>query len=324
MYEAKIIGTGSFVPEQIITNDMLSNIVETTDEWIASRTGIRKRRISTGENTSEIASKAAKEALKDAKITPDKVDLIIVATITPDSFMPSTACLVQKEIGAYNATCFDISAACSGFIYALNTGFQFIRSGQSKTILIIGADTNSKILDWSDRSTCVLFGDGAGAVVLQRSTEKGLISFYTGSNGRGDELLSCPGAHMNHPFMDATKEEQSIMHMNGKEVYRFSTTIVPQSIEMVLNNGAYTNEDIKYYVLHQANARIMDAVAKKMGIDINKFYKNIQDYGNTTAATIPIALNEMNQKRIIKKDDLLVLVGFGGGLTWGSVLLQWK
>lgn len=323
MNEVQIIGTGSCVPAQIITNDHLSNIVETNDEWISSRTGIKERRISGGESTATLASGAAKRALEDAGISPEEIDLIIVATMTPDYFMPSTACLVQKEIEAFNATCFDLSGACTGFLYALNTGFQFIRAGQSNTALIIGADTYSKILDWSDRSTCVLFGDGAGAVVLQKSKDKGIISTYTGSDGRGDTLLTCPAVANNNPFSLVVDSPKSLVSMNGKEVFRFATTIVPKSIEEVLNHSAYTKEDIKYYILHQANARMMDLISKKMNIDIEKFYKNIERYGNTSAGSIPIALDEMNQKGMLQKGDLLILVGFGGGLTWGSALLQW-
>ncbi|WP_058485883.1 beta-ketoacyl-ACP synthase III [Defluviitalea phaphyphila] len=324
MHEVQIIGTGSFVPEKVITNDDLSKIVETSDEWIFSRTGIKERRISTKEDTSHLAVKAAQKALKNSEISKEDIDLIIVATMTPDYFMPSTACLVQKEIGAVNATCFDVSGACTGFIYALNTGFQYIRTGQSKIALIIGADTYSKILDWSDRSTCVLFGDGAGAVVLKQSTKKGIISIYTGSDGTGDKLLTCPAVSLNNPFAENIEAKKSVVSMNGKEVYRFATTIVPRSIEKVLENTIYKKEDIDHYILHQANARMMDVIAKKMDISIDKFYKNIDKYGNTSAGSIPIAIDEMNHKSILKKDDLLILVGFGGGLTWGSVLLQWN
>ena len=262
MNEVQIIGTGSYVPAQIITNDHLSTIVETNDEWISSRTGIKERRISKGETTSALASGAAKKALEDAGISPETIDLIIVATMTPDYFMPSTACLVQKEIKAYNATCFDLSAACSGFLYALNTGYQFIRSGQSNTALIIGADTYSKILDWSDRGTCVLFGDGAGAVVLQKCENKGIIAMYTGSDGRGDTLLTCPAVAI--IVLSVRQLTPKIRSFHGwKEVFRFATTIVPKCIEEVLKSSSYTTEDIKYYVLHQANARMMDLISKK-------------------------------------------------------------
>lgn len=324
MYEVRIIGTGSFLPQQIIKNDSLSDLVDTNDEWISTRTGIKERRISSGENTSDLAIEAAKEAIKDAGINAEEIDLIVLATSTPDFIMPSTACLVQKGIKAYNATCFDITAACTGFIYALNIGYQFIRTGQSKTALIIGADTNSKIIDWSDRNTCVLFGDGAGAAILQRTDKEGIIFVDTGSDGRGDELLFCPGVHLKNPFMEEQEEKKQVMHMNGKEVFRFSTTVVPQTIEKLLQYSSYHIEDIKYFLLHQANARIMEAVAKKMNIDPEKFYKNIHKYGNTSAATIPIALNEMDKAGLLEKDDLLVLVGFGGGLTWGSALVKWN
>jgi 3-oxoacyl-[acyl-carrier-protein] synthase-3 len=324
MNEVQIIGTGSSVPDQIITNDHLSNIVDTSDEWISSRTGIKERRIVKGETTANLASSAAKRAIEDAGISPEDIDLIVVATMTPDYFMPSTACLVQKEIKAHNATCFDVSAACAGFIYALNIGFQFIRTGQSNTALIIGADVYSKILDWSDRSTCVLFGDGAGAAILQKSQNKGILSVYTGSDGRGDTLLTCPAVGNSNPFNSEVNLPKSVVSMNGKEVFRFATTIAPKCIEEALKHSSYTKDHIKYYVLHQANARMMEVISKKMNIDIEKFYKNIERYGNTCAGSVPLALDEMNQNGLLKKGDLLVLVGFGGGLTWGSALLQWN
>lgn len=324
MHEVQIIGTGSYVPEQIVSNVSLSDLVETNDEWISSRTGIKERRISLGENTSHLAFGAAEKALEDAGISSDEIDLIIVATMTPDYFMPSTACLVQKKIKAYNATCFDLSGACTGFLYALNVGFQFIRTGQNKTALIIGADTYSKILNWSDRSTCVLFGDGAGAVVLKQSNKKGIISTYTGSDGRGDNLLTCPAVEVNNPFSEIKEKSKPVVFMNGKEVFRFATTIVPKSIEEVLKKTTYKKDDINHYILHQANARMMDITAQKMNINIKRFYKNIEHYGNTSAGSIPLALDEMNKNEILKSGDLLILVGFGGGLTWGSALLQWN
>lgn len=323
MNNVKLIGTGSYAPSKIVTNDDLSEIVDTSDEWISTRTGIKERRISTGEDTSQLASKAAMNAIKDSNINPLDIDLIIVATTSPDSFTPSTACLVQANIGADNATCFDLGAACSGFIFALNTAAQFIKSGSSKTALIIGAEVLSKILDWSDRTTCVLFGDGAGAAVLQAGDENSILSLYTGSEGKKAEFLRCPAVRVNNPFSEAEVSEKSVVSMNGKEIFRFATKIIPKGIEEVLKDSKYTLEDIKYIVPHQANLRIIEFAAKKLGIETDRFYMNLQEYGNTSAASIPIALDEMAKKGLLKKGDKIILVGFGGGLTFGSVLIEW-
>lgn len=325
MRNVKIIGTGSYAPSRVVTNSDLSKIVDTNDEWISSRTGIRERRITTGEDTSALSTKAALEALKDANIDPLDIDLIIVGTASPDKFIPSTACLVQAEIGAENATCFDISAACSGFIYALNIGTQFIKTGQCKTALVIGAEVLSKILDWSDRSTCVLFGDGAGAAILKSSEdENGILSIYTGSDGRNAaEALGCSAVPVRNPFIESTEKHDSLVTMNGKDIFRFATKVMPKCIEEVLKDQDCTMEDIKYIVPHQANIRIIESAAKRLGIDINKFYVNLDKYGNTSAATIPMALDEMSKAGILHRGDKIILVGFGGGLTFGSALVEW-
>lgn len=324
MNSVKIIGTGSYAPDRIVTNSDLSEIVDTNDEWISSRTGIKERRISTGEDTSVLSTKAALKALEAANIDPLEIDLIIVGTASPDKFIPSTACIVQAEIGAENATCFDIGAACTGFIYALNIGTQFIRTGQCRTALVIGAEVLSKILDWSDRSTCVLFGDGAGAAVLQRSEENGIFSIYTGSDGRNaSEALCCPANPVNNPFAKLIDRQPSIVTMNGKDIFRFATRIIPECIDEVLKNQDCTIEDIKYIVPHQANMRIIDHVSKKLEIDSNKFYINLDKYGNTSAASIPLALDEISRKGLLNKGDKIILVGFGGGLTFGAALIEW-
>ncbi len=319
----KIIGVGSYTPERIVTNSDLSEIVDTNDEWISSRTGIKERRITEGENTSSLAAKAALNAIKDASIDPLEIDLIIVATTSPDSFTPSTACLVQAIIGADNATCFDIGAACSGFIYGLNVGTQFIKTGQANTVLVIGAEVLSKILDWKDRSTCVLFGDGAGAAMLRKSETNGILSIFTGSDGKGAEFLECPAVTVNNPFAIKTDGKREVISMNGKEVFRFAVKVIQIGIENLLKGGLYTLDDIKYIVPHQANMRIIDFAAKKLGIDNSKFFINLDKFGNTSAATIPIALDEMSKSGLLKKGDKIIAIAFGGGLTFGSALIEW-
>lgn len=323
MNNVKIAGTGSYAPRNIVTNDDLSKLVDTSDEWIASRTGIKERRITEGEDTSDLAAKAALEAIKSSSISPLDIELIIVATTSPDSFTPSTACLVQAQIGADNAACFDIAAACSGFIYALNTAAQFIRCGTYKTALIIGAEVLSKILDWEDRSTCVLFGDGAGAAILQASDENGILSVHIGSDGKKAEFLKCSAIEVKNPFSDNKAASKSTVSMNGREVFKFASRVIPKGIGDVLEDTSYTLEDIKYIIPHQANMRIIEAAAKKLNVDINKFYINLDKYGNTSAATIPIALDEMVKKGLLRKGDKIIFVGFGGGLTFGSALINW-
>ncbi|MBU3208200.1 ketoacyl-ACP synthase III [Clostridium algidicarnis] len=324
MSEVKIIGTGSYIPKGITTNDDLSKWVDTSDEWISSRTGIKERRLSIGENTSELASKSAIDALKDANMKAEDIELIIVATITSDSFTPSTACMVQESIGAFNAVAFDISAACSGFIFGLNTAYQFIKAGQMKNALVIGAEVLSKIVDFKDRNTCVLFGDGAGAAILKASNKQGILYNNIGSDGiNGKDSLNCTAVQLSNPYTRVEKKEESFISMNGKEVFRFAVKIIPKSIEQILK---YTNnrlEDIKYIIPHQANLRIVEFAAKKLKVDIEKFYVNLDRYGNTSSASIPIALDEMNKNGLLKKGDKIILVGFGGGLTWGSTLIKW-
>lgn len=323
MYYSRIVGTGSYTPQKVVTNDELSNLVDTSDEWITTRTGIKRRRISEGEDTSSLCIKASKDAINDANIDPSEIDLIIVATITPDNFTPSTSCLIQKEIGAINATCFDINAACTGFIYAINIANQFIKTGQSKVALVIGAEVLSKVTDWKDRSTCVLFGDGAGACIISRSYEEGIINTYTGSDGDTKGVLTIGALPVNNPYCDTIEKTQKI-YMNGNEVFKFATKVMNKSIKKVLENTNVELNDVKYIIPHQANYRIIDYVKQKNKIDDNKFYLNLKDYGNTSSASIGIALDEMNKKNMLKKGDKMILVGFGGGLTWGSILLEWN
>lgn len=323
MKEVKIIGTGRYLPERVITNDDIAKFVDTDDQWISSRTGIKERRLSEGENTSDLAYKAALKAIEKANISSLDLDLIIVATATPDEFMPSTACIVQNKIGAVNAACFDISAACSGFIYGLNIATQFIKTGQSKNALIIGAEVLSKIVDWKDRNTCVLFGDGAGAAILSSSNEKGIISIHAGADGTKGEFLTCLAVPVNNIVTKVEESLSSTIDMNGKEIFKFAVKIIPEGVEAVLKNTGYCIEDIKYIVPHQANSRIIEAAAKKLKVNEEKFYMNLDKYGNTSAATIGIAIDEMVEKGLLLKGDKILLVGFGGGLTWGSALIKW-
>lgn len=323
MYNVKVIGTGRYTPQNIVTNEDISKFVDTNDKWIRERTGIEKRRISQGENTSDIAVKAAKEALKKSGLKPEELDLVIISTCTPDSFVPSTACILQDKLGAVNATCFDISAACTGFIYGMGIASQFIKTGQSKNVLVIGAEVLSKILNWEDRNTCILFGDGAGAAVLQRSEEVGLIAQYTGSDGRGRNFLNCSTGDVINPYTNVEEYSRKTLTMEGREVFKFAVKIMIECVKKVLENTQYSIEDIDYIVPHQANMRIIDFTAKKLKIPKSKFYINLQNYGNTSGASIPIALDEMNEKGMLKKGDKIILVGFGGGLTFGSHLIQW-
>lgn len=320
MYGVKLLGMGKAVPKYCMTNDEMAKVVETSDEWITSRTGISQRHLSTGESTTDLAVEAAQEALKNANIKASDVDLIIIATITPDYVMPSTACRVQAAIGAEHATAFDITAACSGFLYGAKIATDAIKVGSATNALVIGAEVLSKTVDWTDRGTCVLFGDGAGAAIFSKHHKNHIINIYTESNGVGGDVLTLPGTSLKNCI---TEEEPKspYMYMDGRAVYKFATTVVPTSIEKVLEGTSYALEDIHYFILHQANARIMDSVAKKLGVPSERFFKNLNEYGNTSSASIPMALYDVQDK--LNPGDAIVLSGFGGGLTWGSMLLVW-
>ena len=323
MNEVVIAGVGKYIPSKVVTNDMLSQIMDTNDEWIVSRTGIKQRHITTGENTSDIASKAALKALENANIDVLDIDLIIVATCTPDMFTPATACIVQKNIGAKNAFAFDISAACSGFIYGLNIAKSMMKQNNIKKSLVIGAETLSKAVDWEDRSTCVLFGDGAGAAVLSLSEEEGIISTICKSQGSKWENLTIGGKDVNNPYIDEVNSSNTYLQMNGSEIFKFATVTIVKLIKEILKENNLTLEDIDYIVPHQANERIIQFAAKKLNLPIEKFYINIHEYGNTSAASIPIALSEMQEKNLLKKGDKIIAVGFGAGLTSGACLIEW-
>lgn len=318
---SRIIGTGSYAPENIVTNDDLAKIVETSDEWIQERTGIRERRIGIEEGTGFMAAKAAEKALEDAGVKAEEIELIILATSSPDNCFPNGACQVQAAIGAVHATAFDISAACSGFEFALSTVQAFIQAGVYKTALVIGADCLSKMTDWSDRGTCVLFGDGAGAAVV-RAEETGIIHSVMGADGAKGSVLSCV-ARSTGNFLDGKTPELGYMYMDGQEVFKFAVKKVPECIRQLLDESHTDIEDVKYFVLHQANSRICESVAKRLKQPMEKVPMNIDRYGNTSGATVPILLDELNRTGKLSHGDKLVLAGFGGGLTWGAVLLEW-
>ncbi len=325
MIRATITGTGSYLPENRMTNDDLSKIVETSDEWISSRTGIKERRISTGENTSDLAYGAAKRALEMSGIAASELDLIICATISPDSFMPSVACMVQHLLGATKAAAFDLAAACSGLVYGMTIGSSLIESGMFRNILVIGAETLSKTLDWEDRSTCVLFGDGAGAVVLSASEQGGILSTTLTSDGSKQDYLTLPAFPLINPYCKEEEGRKSqTITMKGQEVFKFAVRSINDLIKTVLEKAQITSEDIKYIIPHQANTRIIESAAKICGIPFEKFYMNLDLYGNTSAATIGIALDEMVQKNMLQSGDRIILAGFGGGMTSGAVLIEWK
>lgn len=329
----RIIGTGSYLPEMVVTNDDLAKIMDTSDEWISSRTGIRARHLVKEETTTSMCVEAAKRALADANMQAEEIDLIIVGTVSGDHVTPSTACEVQAAIGADKAVAFDVNAACSGFLFGLHTAHAYIQAGIYKNALLLGAETLSKIMDWNDRSTCVLFGDGAGAAVV-RADEKGLIAFDQGSDGAKGHVLACRNRKNNNPYVTNDKEYDYV-HMDGQEVYKFAVSTVPKSIQKVLekasetalagdaDKSAYTTEDITYYVLHQANIRIIQSVAKRLKVDESKFPISLDHCGNISAGSVPILLDEMNRQGLLKRGDKIVMSGFGAGLTWGTALLEW-
>ena len=318
---ARIIGTGSAVPEQIVTNEDLSKIVETSDEWISSRSGIKERRVAKEENTTSLAILAGKRALENAGIASEEIEVIIVATCTPDYFFPNTACQVQEAIGAKHAVAFDLSAACSGFLFALSTAQAYIKGGIYQKALIVGAETMSKMIDWSDRSTCVLFGDGAGAAVVS-AEETGVLELVQKSNGAGKGVLSCK-ARETRNLLNHESQTKEYLYMEGQPVFKFAVKTVPECVEEVLKKAEVKKEEIRYYILHQANSRIIQSVAKRLKEPEEKFPMNLSLYGNTSAASIPILLDEMNRNGMLNRGDKLVLSGFGAGLTWGAVLLEW-
>ena len=323
--KAGIIGLGKYLPEKVLDNKYFEKIVDTTDEWITTRTGIKERRIARDdEATSDMATEAARRALADAGLKPEDIDLIIVATITPDMFFPATACLVQQKIGARNIPAFDISVACSGFIYGLAIANQFITSGAYKHALVIAAEKLSSITDWTDRNTCVLFGDGAGAAVLGPVDKGGILSVYLGADGSQGELIKLPAGGSRIPATKKSVEDKlHFIKMNGSELFKHAVRIMADAGMEATRPLGLKAEDVSLVIPHQANARILKAAAKRMGLTEDKIYTNLDRYGNMSAASSAVALVEAVETGRIKKGDKILLDAFGGGLTWGAIVIEW-
>ncbi|WP_410769300.1 beta-ketoacyl-ACP synthase III [Fontibacillus sp. BL9] len=321
-----IVGFGKYVPEKVLTNADLEKMVETNDEWIVSRTGIRERHIAAPEQaTSDLAYEAAVRALKSAGLAAEDLELIIVATVTPDTTFPSTACILQDKLGAKKAAAFDLSAACSGFVYSMATANGFLQTGMYNNALIIGADTLSRITDYSDRNTCVLFGDGAGAVVLGEVPQgRGFLSFDLGAEGAGGPLLKLEGGGSRLPASEETVQGgKHFIYMNGREVFKFAVRVMGTATEEVLRKAGKSKEDIDLFVPHQANIRIIQSAMQRLDLPEEKCVINVDKYANTSAASIPLALVEAAEEGRMKEGDTILLVGFGGGLTWGASVLVW-
>ncbi len=326
LYPVGIIGTGKYVPERILTNQELEQMVDTNDEWIVTRTGIKERRMAAADQaTSDLALHASRQAIEAAGLTAEDIDLIIVATITPDMFFPSTACLLQHKLGAKQAAAFDLSAACSGFIYGLATGSNMVASGMYKHVLVVGAESLSRITDYTDRNTCILFGDGAGAVVLGQVAEgRGFRSFELGADGSGGELLKVEGGGSRVPATEESlASRRHYIHMAGNEVFKFAVRIMGSAAEDALKKAGMSKEDIDLLVPHQANIRIIQSAMNRLNLSEDKAMINLHNYGNMSAASIPVALAEAVEQGRVNEGDCLVLVGFGGGLTWGASVLVW-
>ena len=334
MRTIRITGTGSALPGRIVTNKELEQMVETSDEWIRERTGIGERHVSVGETVVTLGSEAACKALEQAGKRAEEIDLILVATCSPEQYLPCCACQVQAAIGAVNALAFDVNAACSGFLFALNTADAYLRMGLAENALIIGSEVLSKLVDWTDRGSCILFGDGAGAVVVERcEASPGILGRALHSDGTGGGVLQCGARELTTPYArtSAAKTDQNqptdgrehYIQMDGQEVYRFATRRVPQCIEEALSDAGLAVPDIDLFVLHQANARIIDAVAKRLHADRDKFPTNLERVGNMSSASIPVLLDELNRQRKLHRGDRIVLAGFGAGLTIGACVMTW-
>jgi 3-oxoacyl-[acyl-carrier-protein] synthase-3 len=323
---SKITGTGSFAPARVLTNCDLERMVDTSDEWIITRTGIKERRIAEdGTGPSDLSLEASKIALNEAKLEPDQIDLILLGTVTPDYLLPSTACVLQDKLGAKDAAVLDIVAACSGFIYGLSIASAFIAIGQYKNVLVIGVETLSKITNWEDRNTCVLFGDGAGAAVVSATTEdKGILGTFLSGDGSLANLLHIPIGGAKVPLTtENIKERRHFIHMQGNEVFKSAVRAMESSAKRIIQEVGLSSEEIDLLIPHQANIRIIEALAKRLKVPMEKVYVNIDRYGNTSAASVPIALDEARKRGRIKEGSKTVLVAFGAGFTWGSAVIKW-
>lgn len=322
--KAYIKGTGASLPEKVVTNEDLSKLVETSDKWISTRTGIKERRVITNENAASLATSAGKEAIENAGLDPKDIDLVICATVTSDMPFPSTACCVQRDLGINpGVPAFDVAAACSGFIFVMDIADKYIKSGTVKNALIIGVDLFSRILDWTDRATCVIFGDGAGAVVLSATDEdRGVLASRIHSDGNHWKNLYCP-TKFETPFIGHMIEDSPFVKMQGNETFKVAVRTMGENCQEALIDAGLTKDDISLVIPHQANIRIINAIRDRLELKDEQVYSNIENYGNTSAASIPIALHEAWKEGRIKKDNIVVFVAFGGGLTWGSAVIKW-
>ncbi len=321
MINTAILGTGRYVPSRVLSNDDLTKIVDTSDEWIYSRTGIKKRHVSENEGTEDLAYKAAVKAIEDAKIDVKDIDLLIVATVTPDNMFPGVSQVLQKRLGLNEVMAFDVNAACSGFLYAMNIADKMIKSCMYNNALIIGAETLTRLTDWSDRNTCVLFGDGAGAMLIGKSEENKIKDVICGSTGDLDGNLICKNVKLKDPYKNEISVQDHI-HMNGREVFKFATRIMPKTIRELCERNGVSLDDLDWIVAHQANERIIDKAARDLEFSMDKMYLNISEYGNTSAASVPIAIDEAIKTGKLKQGDLFATVAFGGGFTYGGALIK--
>ena len=326
MRKAKIAGTGSYLPERILTNADLEKMVDTSDEWISTRTGIRERRIvAQDQAASDLAYEASKKAMQSAQVEPEELDMIIVATITPDMIFPATACVLQEKLGAAGTASFDLEAACSGFLYGLSVGSQFIATGTYNNVLVVAAEVLSKIIDWKDRSTCIIFADGAGAAVLQPSSDNsGIISSYLGADGGGADLVGVPAGGSRLPASQQTvRDGEHYLKMRGNGLFKKAVRAMTHAINISLEKAGLTYDSIDFFIPHQANIRIINPVAKRIGLDKDKVYINLDKCGNMSAASVAVALDQAVREGRIKKGDKVLLTCFGGGLTWASLVIEW-
>jgi 3-oxoacyl-[acyl-carrier-protein] synthase-3 len=324
--KASITGIGSYLPSKVLTNYDLEKMVDTSDDWIIQRTGIKERRIvEDGQITSDLATYASLRAMEDAGVSPGDLDMIITSTITPDHIFPSTSCYIQQKIGASRASAFDILAACAGFIYALSVGESFVNSGAMKTVLVVGAECLSKITDYTDRTTCILFGDGAGAVVIQKSLSKHeILSTSLAADGSQADVLIMPGGGAKNPAtLESVQQRTHYIQFKGKEVFKLAINKITNLIIDTVNKNGLSLEDIDLIIPHQSNLRIIEATMEKLGLPMEKAVVNIDKYGNTSSASIPIAIDEARKEGRLSKGDIVMLVAFGGGLTWGSSIIRW-